>query len=174
MKENLNFELLQERSRRLAQKTYLPEEIKDAINIVVFALGNETYAVEVQKIKAIQPYENATRLPGLPPIVVGVINISGTIYTLIDLKQIFGQEATPDQAHHLIIIDHNALKVGFLVDEILDYRIISRKEIQSNLTGIKSKQKGFIIGMLKNSTVLIDVLNILSEINRLINKIQGE
>ncbi len=170
MKENVNLDLLIERSKRLAQRAYLPEEIKDAKNIVVFSLNKEIYAIEAQKIKAIQPFEGATRLPGVAEIVVGVINDSGTLYTLIDLKQIFNQQKASNNGHHIIIVDHNELKVGFLVDEILDYQIISQKEIQTNLTGIKSKQKGFITGMLKNSTVLINVSNILKELKNLINK----
>ncbi len=162
-------QLLRERAKRLAQKSSLPEEIKDAREIVLFTLNNETYAVEVQQIKAIQPLGEITRLPGLAKVVPGVITFSGIIYTVFDLKQIFGLQPQASGEQHLIIIEHPHLKVCFLIDRVIDYRIISEKEIQTQVTGIKSKEKGYIKGLLKDSTVLIDVPNILKDQQSLFN-----
>ncbi|MHB2155207.1 chemotaxis protein CheW [Calditrichota bacterium GD2] len=169
METNVKNTLLKERARRLAQKAFLPEEIKDARAIVLFSLNNELYAVDVQQIRAIQPFRGATQIPGVSPVVAGVINVSGVIYTVLDLKHIFQLEADAGSGQYVIVIDHDKLKVCLLIDQVIDYRIISEKEIQTNLVGIKGKQKGYIQGLLKDSTVLLDVQNILSAQQSLFN-----
>ncbi len=174
MEHFLTNNLLLERAKRLAQKASLPGEISDALNIVVFLINNEHYAIEAQKIKAIQPYQGATFIPGLPNLFIGVTNFSGVLYAIIDFRQIFALPTnTQNTNKYLIFIEHPHLKVCFLIDKISDFRIISKKEIQTQLTGIKGAQKGCIKGILPDATILIDEQAILKEHIEDFNQVKG-
>jgi purine-binding chemotaxis protein CheW len=52
---------------------------------LVFALGGERYACALKGVREVVPFGRVTRLPGAPSYVCGLMNLRGTIVTVVDL-----------------------------------------------------------------------------------------
>ena len=53
---------------------------------LTFALGAESYGIEILKVQEIRGYEAVTSIPNAPPFLKGVINLRGTIVPIVDLR----------------------------------------------------------------------------------------
>ena len=72
-------------------------------------------------MREILPPPPATRLPGAPAYVRGLINVRGTVITVIDLvARVYGHPARPDGP--IMLIEHQNLLIGVAVDEVVEVR----------------------------------------------------
>src|SRR5580700_6443321 len=76
--------VLVERSRRLA-KVATTEPEGHSVSILVFRLGDESYAVDVAALRSVEPVGSLTPLPCAPRFVAGVLNLRGETLTVLDL-----------------------------------------------------------------------------------------
>ena len=58
-----------------------------AMRVLLFALGEQVYGCDIATVREIIPQRRPTRLPGAPAFVCGLINLRGTIVTVIDLAK---------------------------------------------------------------------------------------
>jgi purine-binding chemotaxis protein CheW len=67
-----------------------------------------------------------TRLPGAPPFVRGLINMRGTIVTVLDLAVRLdpSRGATPAAGASIVLVRHGERLVGVIVEEVLDVRVL--------------------------------------------------
>ena len=56
-----------------------------AARTLLFRVAGKTYGCDIDAVREIIPYRRATRLPGAPSFVQGLINLRGTIVTVLDL-----------------------------------------------------------------------------------------
>ena len=70
-------------------------------------------------MREILPPSPATRLPGAPPFVRGLINVRGTVITVIDLvARVSDRPARPDGP--VMLIEHQGKVVAVAVDEVIE------------------------------------------------------
>ena len=95
--------------------------------LLVFAAEGHRYAVAIEAVKEIVPYRVATRLPGAPAHVVGLINLRGRLVTVTDLAVQLGSRAAGSERSSggsIILVESGARTVGMMVDEVRDVRPI--------------------------------------------------
>ena len=80
------------------------------------------YGVDSTQIQEIIPFRRVTRLPGAPPFVLGLINVRGTIVTVIDLGARLDPSCAPIADGSVLLARHRDRTVGLAVDEVLDVR----------------------------------------------------
>jgi purine-binding chemotaxis protein CheW len=90
---------------------------------LTFVVGTEEYAAGILRIKEIIEFHGATRVPGTPASVVGVINLRGHVVPVIDLSVKFGANrtiATPRTCVVLVEIDLDSERtmMGLLTDSV--------------------------------------------------------
>ena len=84
------------------------------------------YGCDIDDIREIVPFRRATRLPGAPNYVQGLINLRGTIVTVLDL----GARLDPSHTHvadgsiMLVAMPGNNRLVGVAVQEVMDVRVV--------------------------------------------------
>lgn len=112
--------------------------------LLVFRVGTLACAAEVDQVREILPRLPTTRIPGAPPVVAGLVNVRGTLVTVVEGWRALGlppppPTTAPDESlgsggsGSTIILevaegkhaeqgnDHSARKlIGFTVDEVLD------------------------------------------------------
>jgi purine-binding chemotaxis protein CheW len=107
--------------------------------LLVFRVGTLVCAAEVDQVREILPRLPTTRIPGAPPVVAGLVNVRGTLVTVVEGWRALGLPAPPPAppppdpeasvVGSTIILtvggggdgDNGAHKViGFTVDEVLD------------------------------------------------------
>ena len=105
----------------MASTASLPDTASDVAprQLLLFRLADRIGGIELEIVREILPPPPATRLPGAPAYVRGLINVRGTVVTVIDLvARLFGQPARPDGP--LMLIEHQNKVVGVAVDEVVE------------------------------------------------------
>lgn len=138
------------------------------VKVIVFELGEETYGVEVDKVKTIERMMPMTRVPKTPPFVKGVINLRGVVVPVIDLRGRFGlKEADYTEHSRIIIVSMEQLEVGLIVDSasnVIDINTDVIEEPPEIVGGIKAK---YLQGVAKLSDEsLLVMLNLKEVLNK--------
>lgn len=98
---------------------------------LAFRLGNEEYAVDIQRVQEIRSYEQPTRIANAPSFVKGVVNLRGVIVPVVDLRLKLGCE-TAEYTSFTVVIVLNVRDriVGAVVDSVSDVLDLQREAIK--------------------------------------------
>ena len=147
---------LLERARALAKSSEV--ETSEGMPLVVFSLANETYGIATDYVRDVQPLRQVTPVPCTPDFVVGVINIRGSIYSVIDIRSFFGvpkQEITP--ATKVIVVDTEELQVGILADDVSGAMSVPRDEINPPLAAQATIKEEYIEGVTNDMLIILNL-----------------
>lgn len=155
--------ILQQRTRALAA---IPpqEEKSEAVEAVIFALGESRYAIDVQHVTGIFPLEGLTPTPCTPDFVVGIINLRGRILSVIDLQRFLGLEPTPlgDRAQ-VIAASAAGLEAGILASKVHAVRPIPLGDLKPTLPTSTRLAVEFTRGVTPDLIVFLDLEKLLSD-----------
>ena len=94
------------------------------LRLLLFAVAGTVYGCDIGAVREIVPIRHATRLPGAPQYVRGLINLRGAIVTVIDLAaRLAGGSAAPEGS--VVLADHGSKHVGLAVDEVRDVQLLA-------------------------------------------------
>jgi purine-binding chemotaxis protein CheW len=90
-----------------------------SILYVVFVLSSEYYGVDIRDTCRILPVEALARVPNMPPLLKGTVNLRGTPVPVLDLRMRLGLPITRQTAESRIAIVNAAGQyIGFIVDAV--------------------------------------------------------
>jgi purine-binding chemotaxis protein CheW len=147
----------------LASSETIPE-FGTAARTLLFRVAERAYGCDIDAVKEIVPYRRATRLPGAPPYVQGLINLRGTIVTVLDLGVRFDTSSAPVREGSIILATHGTRVVGIAVDEVMDVQSITEEQIA---TSAGDAQQGLVrgLGHLNGGVVvLVDIHLLVTEV----------
>ena len=132
---------------------------------VTFKLNDEIYAINVFKTREILEVPDITRVPGMPDMIRGVINIRGEVVPVLDLKLKFGESKTEYGQDTAIIVteiekDEDSVSVGLLVDAAKEVVTLEAEQIEPSPKMGVFIDNSFILGMGKIEESFIILLNI--------------
>jgi purine-binding chemotaxis protein CheW len=104
--------------------------LAEARRTLLFRVGSAVYGCDIDDIREIVPHREATRLPGAPSYVQGLINLRGTIVTILDLGVRLGaaRERVAEGSVMLVAMPGNARLVGVAVEEVMDVRVVGTSD----------------------------------------------
>ncbi len=133
--------------------------------LVVFTLGNESYAVDINTVKEIIQLQPITKLPGTPPSVEGIINLRGSVIPIIDLRKRFEMERVEkNKETRIVVVNCANSSVGVMVDSVAQVLRIPRESIEPASSVFSDKQVEYLLGIVK----LTDRLIILLDMDRIL------
>lgn len=137
---------------------------------LTFKLAEETYGLEIIKVREIIGMLPITRMPRTPGEVRGVINLRGKVIPVIDMRTKFKMDSTETTSETCIIVvdirDSNGeLLVGILVDGVSEVLDIGKNDIDEAPELGDSVETHYISGMAKSGDKVIILLDILSVLN---------
>ncbi len=91
-----------------------------SMQLVVFRLCREEYAILIDKVREIINYLPVTRLPGPPAYFEGVINVRGKIVPVIDFAAKIGLSAAEEMNKQIVIVETGNKEVGLTVDTVTE------------------------------------------------------
>ncbi|HNV74784.1 MAG: purine-binding chemotaxis protein CheW [Gemmatimonadetes bacterium] len=83
------------------------------------------FAVPQAQVREIVPARQITRLPGAPASVRGLLNVRGTLVTVVDLATRFGRGKSVGDDPSVVIAVTESRTLGLLVDDVLDVQAYS-------------------------------------------------
>jgi purine-binding chemotaxis protein CheW len=102
------------------------------VRLLLFRVGRLVCAAEAERVREILPRLEPTRIPGAPPVVAGVVNVRGTLVTVVEGWRALRQpEPQPDGEGGggggggsgttvLLEVGGGKKVLGFTVDEVVD------------------------------------------------------
>jgi purine-binding chemotaxis protein CheW len=95
----------------------------DALEVLTFGMGGETFALDAVIVREILDVVPRTKVPGADPLVGHLINFRGRVIPLADLRPAFGMEQAEATADSRIIvieltIGDEPLLVGLATDSV--------------------------------------------------------
>jgi purine-binding chemotaxis protein CheW len=148
----------------LAREPELEHAHVESQDVVEFLLGVEQYAIEFKYIREIQPLRDLTPLPCVPPFVLGLINVRGQILSVIDIRTLLElPPGTVKLSSKVILVQNQKMEIGILVDDILGARAVDLQNFQPLLPTSTGLRTEFLLGVTKDSVVVLDAEMILSD-----------
>lgn len=156
--------ILSERARQLA-KEKKPEHVPaNGLDLVEFNLATETFGIELRYIREIYVLKELTFLPGVPPFVRGIINVRGTIVSVVDLKQFLGLADTRAVVgKQVIILSSQSMEFGILVDRIIGVRKLPKSALQPPIPTLSGIRARLLKGIINGSTAILDGKKLLED-----------
>src|SRR5437667_155184 len=96
------------------------------VRLLVFRVGNLVCAAEAERVREILPRLATTRIPGTPPLVAGLVNVRGTLITVVEAWRALRQSEPPaangTQSGTTVLLEVGGGRkvLGFTVDEVVD------------------------------------------------------
>ena len=116
------------------------------MQIVIFKLNNEQYAIDSSKVQNIVDNMNITNVPNSPSYVIGLINLRGNVITMLNLNTLLNIEECKSDQNNIVIIKRKDELVGVSVDEVEEVLEIDKNMITSRRD---IKDKPYIKGIIK-------------------------
>jgi len=155
--------VLEERARALARSTEEDESSGETIGMVVLAVGEERYGVEVQDVQEIEPLDKLTPIPGTPGFWSGVVNLRGSMYPVLDIERYLGLPSVElVESPKVALVSRNGLSVGLLVDEVPEIRQVRVSEISPPVADGSSKAE-VVRGVTPDMLSVLDLEALLSD-----------
>ena len=136
---------------------------------VTFRLCDETYGINVMQEKEVLRYTDISPVPGASSFVLGIINLRGSVVTVIDTSSRFGltsSDITDDT--RIVIIESEEQVMGILVESVAEVVYLRQSEIESAPHVVTDESAKFVQGVSYRDGVLL----ILIDLNMLLNEDQ--
>jgi chemotaxis signal transduction protein len=121
--------------------------------LLVFEISGGTFACDMELFREIVPSQRTTRLPGAPDTVCGLINLRGTIVTVIDGGVALGKPACSRSSGLILLVEYHDRVAGILVDDVRDIHDVPIDRFQEVGEGIS-------VGIVEIDGKRVDVLDI--------------
>jgi len=136
----------------------LLENGTNELEILEFTLGNNSYGINVAKIREIIPYQAVTPVPNSHPSIEGIFMPRENMITAISLSNAL-QMGDSIQGGLFIITNFNKLDVAFHVDKVMGIHRVSWTEIIKPDVTINNDVDGISTGIIKFDNRLVIILD---------------
>jgi purine-binding chemotaxis protein CheW len=139
--------------------------ITETTQYLTFKLEEEVFAVDVAKIREILDFTLATKVPGTPEFMRGVINVRGNVVPVVDMRLKFGLSITEKTVDTCIVVMEIAVEedktiLGALVDSVQEVFELEANQIEPPPRIGSRWRTEFIKGIGKRNDELIIILDI--------------
>ena len=137
---------------------------------LTFRLGAEEYGIDILRVQEIRSYEQPTRIANAPAFIKGVVNLSGGIVPIIDLRLKLGCDTAEYNTFTVVVVlNVRGRVVGAVVDSVSDVLELGKDHIKPSPELNSSVDANFItgIGTIKNGEsermlILMDIEGLMS------------
>ena len=95
---------------------------------LMFGVAGRLCACDLEAVREIVPARPATRLPGTPEWIRGLINLRGTLVTVVDLAVRFG--AAAGSTGSIIVVEAEGKSFGIGVDEVRNVQAVAEDALE--------------------------------------------
>jgi len=157
-------EILERRAVELSLEA-AEEEVSDVISILLFSIGEETYAVDVADVREIFQEYAVTAIPCTPEYILGVTNVRGEILSVTDPALLMGLGRIVGDPTHFeqppaVVVKHGDVASAIVVDEIGDIVDVASDSIEPPVSVIDRAQSEFIAGTLFVDGTMVGLVNV--------------
>lgn len=154
------------------------------VQLIVFKLGKEEYALHIDQIKEVVLTPGIAKIPQTPVYIKGVANIRGNVIAIVDLENKFNlhsaektedakekeskdakdsgkEEAKPGQ--YTLVVESESFKIGILVKEVPNTLSVPERDIDKSSTVLQysNLDQECIKGIVKSGDSMIIMIDMI-------------
>lgn len=137
----------------------LLESGTNELEILEFCIGNNSYGINVAKVKEILTYTKPTPVPNAHPCIEGIFMPRGEMITLINLSKVIGFPQPSKENDMSIVTNFNKLHVAFHVNSVAGIHRVSWSDIIKPDATVCGSAEGISTGIIKLENKLIIILD---------------
>lgn len=131
------------------------------MQLIVFTKDSKYYGIRTENVGEIIKSTKIFHVPQAQPWIEGLINLRGTIVTLVNFSK-FLKEDDNGLHENIIVIMNDNQKIGILVEEIIGVFSVDPDDIQALEKKTNDNIEG-IISIHDKLTNIIDIMKIFTE-----------
>lgn len=156
-------------SMSAAQPSLVPgmpvERVVVGEQYLVFSLVDHEFAIQAEYIQGVERLSDVTSVPHVAPWVVGVMNLRGSICSIVDLRAFLDVERLPYNSRtRLLSVKYNEMLICLMVDSVSEMVPIAPNAIEGTMRSIPSWVASYASGMAtvgKRRVILLDAARLL-------------
>jgi purine-binding chemotaxis protein CheW len=151
--------VLAERARLLARVPRQAPQAAEVLEVLIFSLGAERYAVETWFVRKVERYEECAPVPGTPEYLAGVVNLRGDILAVFDPSKFFhvpGARSVSDGNARVIVMGRDLPELGLVVDAVHEVATVRVDEVLEAPASVTGASRDFINGVTRDALIVID------------------
>ena len=95
---------------------------------LVFRIAGRVYACDVGDVREVVPLDRLTRLPGAPETILGLMNVRGSIVTVVNAAAVLHPGDAQRKQRMVLVVDVGDRGVGIAVERVADVRALREEE----------------------------------------------
>ncbi|WP_163193296.1 chemotaxis protein CheW [Clostridium thermarum] len=127
------------------------------MQIIVFRLNDEQFAVETSKVQGINDMMQITKVPGAPKYIKGLINLRGNVISLLDLELLLDIEKKGFEKNNIIILSIRDELVGIAVDAVSEVMDVTDNKLEKIKDNKNREYVKSIVNLGDRIVTLIDI-----------------
>ncbi len=132
-----------------------------SMQLVSFKLSDETYGIEITKIREIILVGEITRVPETPHYIKGLINLRSSVIPVIDLRARFSlaeNELTQDS--RIMVLNVGRRTIGIVVDSVNEVLRVAQDQISPAPPTVASLGNQYMTGLVRLEEQLLILLDV--------------
>lgn len=126
------------------------------MQVVIFKLNKEQFAVETDKVQSINDSMEITNVPKAPDYIKGLVNLRGNVLSLLDINLLLDVPKTEGCQDNIIILDMENELVGISVDQVEEVLDVEEDSIEKLI----DENKEYIEGIINFKDRIVTLINI--------------
>jgi len=164
-------EVLESRARDLARVPPQAEAAENVVELLCFRLARERYALEARYVYEVFRLSALTALPHAPAFLMGITNLRGEIYPIIDLRLLFGVPVQGvSDLSRVVLIGADQPELGLLADEAQAVITLHEPELLEPPDSVAGIGRDFLRGVTADALIVLDGERLLQNEQLIINK----
>jgi purine-binding chemotaxis protein CheW len=124
----------------------------EQVEYLTFFVHKEEYGISLRRVREVIPFDTLTRVPHMPPAVLGVTNLRGQVVPVLDLSVKFhGTETTVDSRTCIVLveacIDGSPMVLGLLTEAVGQVIALTTSDVSPPPTFGTPVRMEFLAGM---------------------------
>jgi purine-binding chemotaxis protein CheW len=127
--------------------------------ISVVEISGYLFGIEILRSKEVFPLPEITPVPNSKKHILGVFNLRGEVFPLVDISSMLGLESKlPQRTDMVVLLDRQENSIGILTDRIHGVRLLKNTQIKSARGSISKIMLEFISGLVTDKSEEIYIL----------------
>jgi len=130
----------------------------DGLALLVFALANERYGIEIAHVLEVLPLRELTPVPSTPAVVLGVVNRRGRILPVLDLRRLFdlaGHEVP--QGSRAVAVEAGGMAFALLAEAVIGTATVGAHEVAPSPVSRPGDRQALLRGVTGEMVALLDL-----------------
>jgi purine-binding chemotaxis protein CheW len=127
------------------------------VQVVVFNIGDEQFAVETSKVQSINDLMKITKVPKAPEYIKGLINLRGNILSILDINLLLNMNLSNENNDNIIILKLEEELVGITVDAVDEVMEFTEEQLEKVYNDMDRPYIKGVINLKDRIITLIDI-----------------